>query len=424
MNSFFSSPPVQSFWFGMLSAASMPVGALVGIFFPHRKKINAVIMAFGAGSLICALTLELMGPAFERSGFSTPALGALVGGVLFVLINNFLNGQGAFLRKPATFMRHLLTHKKARLRALIEKLSHIPIICGLPAEEMRTLLPAMHSRDFEAGHILFEQGERGDSLYLIDQGEVEVLRDGRIIDTMETGAAFGEMALLSGEPRNATVRAKTPIRTWQLLKEDFDTLVKSSPQLLEALKQVGEKRLASPQDIAAWRKKVGGYLDALLLPVTDNDAREELAAHRSAGVAMAIWLGLLFDGIPESAIIGASIAQTAVSGTLIAGLFLSHFPEAMSSTVGLRRGGASIRHVLTLWFSQVIIAGRVALLGNLIFAGALQTPFAFFEGCAAGAMLVMIAETMLPEAYEQGGAVTGISTLLGFLSGLLVKSIF
>lgn len=424
MDYFFSSLPVQSFWFGMLSAASMPFGALVGVFFPHRKRVTAVIMAFGAGSLLCALTLELIGPAFEHSGFYTPAIGAMVGGGLFVVINNILNGQGAFLRKPATFMRHLLTHKKARMRALIEKLSHISIIYGLPAEEMRAILPTMHTRDFEAGHILFEQGERGDSLYLIDQGEVEVIRNGQIIDTMEAGAAFGEMALLSGEPRNATLRAKTPTRTWQLLKEDFDALLKSSPQLLEALKQVGEKRLNRPQDLTAWRKKVGGYLDTVLLPVTDNDAKEELEAHRSAGVAMAIWLGLLFDGIPESAIIGASIAQTTVSWTLIAGLFLSHFPEAMSSTVGLRRGGASIQHILTLWISQVIIAGLVALLSNLLFAGALQTTFAFFQGCAAGAMLVMIAETMLPEAYEQGGAVTGISTLLGFLSGLLVKSIF
>jgi zinc transporter ZupT len=71
----------------------------------------------------------------------------------------------------------------------------------------------------------------------------------------------------------------------------------------------------------------------------------------------------------------------------------------------------------------MLLTGLGATLGNIFLAGASRFTFALFEGCAAGAMLVMVAETMLPEAYEQGGAVVGLSTLFGFLAALLVRSV-
>ena len=77
-----------------------------------------------------------------------------------------------------------------------------------------------------------------------------------------------------------------------------------------------------------------------------------------------------------------------------------------------------------MWIFLTIMTGVGALLGNIFFKGASHLVIALFEGCAAGAMLAMVAETMLPEAYEQGGAVVGISTLLGFLATLLIKYVF
>ena len=417
----YSSLPAKAFWFGILSAASLPIGALLGIYFPPRKRVVAALMAFGAGCLLCALTLELVAPAFKHAGFYPLATGAIIGGLLFVSLNKILNGQGAFLRKPATFMRHLVTRKKARMKALVNALSRINILCALPSNEMRALLPFIHSRTYTAGSLIFRQGEKGDALYLIDAGEVEVLRDNAVIATLPAGESFGEMALLSGEPRNASLRAKTEVRTWRILKEDFDTLVRSSPALVEALEKVSEKRLDDCHDATEWRKRVSGYVDALTLPVTESDAREAIHS-AGGGAALAIWLGILLDGIPESAVIGASMLHTTVSWALIAGLFLSNLPEALSSAVGMRRQGLSVRRVLGLWGSLMFITGAGALLGNVFFTGASHIVFAGFEGCAAGAMLVMIAETMLPEAYEQGGAITGLATLLGFLSGLFVKS--
>ena len=75
-----------------------------------------------------------------------------------------------------------------------------------------------------------------------------------------------------------------------------------------------------------------------------------------------------------------------------------------------------------MWTSIMIITGIGAFLGNIFFDGAPGFLFAIVEGVAAGAMLTMIAETMLPEAYHKGGSVTGFSTLLGFLTALLFKT--
>ncbi|MFH0919188.1 MAG: cyclic nucleotide-binding domain-containing protein [Fibrobacterota bacterium] len=421
MDILYASIPAKAFWFGILSAASLPIGALLGIYFPPRKRVVAALMAFGAGCLLCALTLELVAPAFKHAGFYPLAVGAVIGGVLFVVLNKILNGQGAFLRKPATFLGHLVTRKKARMKALVEQLSRINIIAILPTNEMRALLPFIHSRTYAAGTLIFRQGEKGDALYLIDAGEVEVVRDSAVIATLPAGESFGEMALLSGEPRNASLRAKGEVRTWRILKQDFDHLLASSPALVKELKNVSEKRLDACHDAAVWRRQVEKFVEVHTPTVTESDAKEAVHA-AGGGVALAIWLGLLLDGIPESAVIGASMAQTAVSWALIAGLFLSNLPEAMSSAVGMRRQGMPVRRVLGLWGSLMLITGVGALLGNFFFTGASHVVFAGFEGCAAGAMLVMIAETMLPEAYEQGGAVTGLATLLGFLSGLFVKS--
>jgi zinc transporter ZupT len=141
---------------------------------------------------------------------------------------------------------------------------------------------------------------------------------------------------------------------------------------------------------------------------------------------MAIWLGILLDGIPESMIIGMlSASVTGVSLAFISGVFLANLPEAMSSAVSMRRSDMKIGRIMTMWGSLCLFTGLGAVLGAVLLpADPVGTAFywiAGIEGLAAGAMLTMIAETMLPEAFEQGGAIVGFSTLLGFLAALLVK---
>jgi zinc transporter ZupT len=132
---------------------------------------------------------------------------------------------------------------------------------------------------------------------------------------------------------------------------------------------------------------------------------------------------MTLDGIPESLVIGASVTQSSVSIALIVGLFLSNYPEALSSSLGMRQQGMSIRRVVTMWTALMLMTGGVAAAGSLYFMGAGPHAHAVAEGLAAGAMLTMIAETMLPEAYLKGGSVVGLSTLLGFLVAIYSKTL-
>ncbi|MGF1460636.1 MAG: hypothetical protein ACFBSG_16620 [Leptolyngbyaceae cyanobacterium] len=101
-------------------------------------------------------------------------------------------------------------------------------------------------------------------------------------------------------------------------------------------------------------------------------AREMVATLMEHGNApLAIWLGLLIDGIPESLIIGASVITVGgVSGTLLTGLFISNYPEALSSSDGMRQQGFPFSRILLLWCSVMAVQGVVAGLGSLLLADA------------------------------------------------------
>jgi zinc transporter ZupT len=414
----FFSQPAQSFWFGILSSLALPLGALSGIFLRPGKRTVAAIMSFGAGVLLAVLAFGLVFPAAEHSGFWPVAAGAIAGGLLFVVLNSTLNGQGAFLRKPATAFRYLITSKKKRIRTMVRQLSGIKVFRALEPDEIIRLIPCIRDRNFEAGTVIFNQGETGDSFYLIAEGSIDAFRDGVHKARIETGDSFGEMSLLSGEPRNATLKAVTPVRAWQIMKDDFDLIIKESPRLHEALKQLSVERSESADVGDKWSRTVERNVDGLSITVSDKDTQE--AAHALGGAAFAIWLGMLLDGIPEAAIIGATIASAKVSVALVAGIFIANFPEAMSSSAGLRNQKVPNGKIMWLWGSLTIMSGFCSLLGNVVFTGASPLMYAVFESCAAGAMLVVVAETMLPEAYQQGGSIVGMSTLFGFLSGLLL----
>jgi zinc transporter ZupT len=168
--------------------------------------------------------------------------------------------------------------------------------------------------------------------------------------------------------------------------------------------QVGKGRA----DFRARRYLVEAHASA---PTLEDLVR---AARQHTGSApMGIFLGLLLDGIPESLVIGMGmIGKPAISGALIFGLFLSNLPEAMSSAVGMKAQGTSTVRILTMWTFLMFLIGFGAFLGNALFVGAPVVLIAAFEAAAAGAMLAMIAETALPVAYEQGGWLSGMATLL------------
>ena len=132
---------------------------------------------------------------------------------------------------------------------------------------------------------------------------------------------------------------------------------------------------------------------------------------------MAIFLGALLDGIPESVVIGAGFTTLAAfHPTFLVAVFLSNFPEAMSSAAGMQRAGFSRRRVFGLWGGLVVASAIAAALGNAFLAEAPPTLLTFVEAVAGGGILAMLASTMMPEAYEHGGPSVGLATIAGFLS--------
>lgn len=142
------------------------------------------------------------------------------------------------------------------------------------------------------------------------------------------------------------------------------------------------------------------------------------------GDGTAIALGALLDGIPESATIGISLlAGNGVGIAVVAAVFLSNFPESLSAATGMRKDGRSTRYILLLWTAVMVASSFAAALGYAFLGSASGNLIAGIQAFAAGAILTMLADTMMPEAFEHGGAVVGLVTVLGFASAFLLSMI-
>ncbi len=433
-----------AFFWGIVSAVSLPLGAWIGLIARPGKRLTSALMAFGAGALLFALTIELFAVSlhhaeeYGRQVVLATIAGAILGGLLFDLLNQVLNNKGAFLRKLMVTKKYLLAVKRKMAQRVIGELCRVKLLRSLPPGEIARLIPHMKRETFEPGQIIFSEGERGSTLYFIISGEVQILKQNEAgkdesIAVLGENNTFGEMALLTHHPRNATARAVQKTVTLKALHSDFDLLLSGSETLREAVQSLFDERAEELSgrsygySAGRWKAESLRHLKKLSLQVTDAEiAAETKNAAAAKGAALAIWLGILLDGIPESLIIGMLSARpSGISMAFIAGVFLANFPEAMSSAIGMRRSGMTLTRILLMWGSLCLTTGIGAAIGALILPvsphGAAVYWISGIEGLAAGAMLTMIAETMLPEAFEQGGAIVGISTLIGFLTALLVK---
>ena len=138
-----------------------------------------------------------------------------------------------------------------------------------------------------------------------------------------------------------------------------------------------------------------------------------------AGSGAAIAVGALLDGVPESVVLGLSLlGGGTVSTSVLAAVFISNVPEGLSSAAGMKRSGRSARYVFGVWGGIAVISGVSALLGNLLLDDVSPQTEAVITAVAAGAILTMIADTMIPEAFERTHAWTGLITTHGFLAAI------
>ena len=140
--------------------------------------------------------------------------------------------------------------------------------------------------------------------------------------------------------------------------------------------------------------------------------------------AMALVLGALLDGIPESAAIGVSVIGGGEVGiAMVAAVFLSNVPESMSASAGLKRAGRSTRQIVILWSVVMLASGLAAGLGYVLLEGASPAVVAGIQTFAAGAIITMLADTMMPEATEHAGRLVGLVTMLGFALAFLLSAL-
>lgn len=431
----FENLAVKALVFGLLSAVSLPLGSLTAAFWKPKDRTISFFMSFGAGALLAALAIELVAERVNKGEFFPLAIGCIVGSLTFMFFNQLINSKGGFMRKAATLINHMKRKKEEHYGYIFQKMSRVSLFQMLPPEEIQALVQYVSSRTFVKGSIIFRQGEPGDSLFIIENGEVEILdtkNNNTKIATLRQNDVLGEIALVTGESRTASAMAATDIETYMILKDDFDRLLSTSPILAEAthklvnerISDLEKKKAVDPEKAYEWAQKALHNIGGHTLMPTEAEIKEEVAeASSHSGAPLAIWLGMLLDGIPESVVLGSSLLVAPLSLSLMAGLVLSNYPEALSSSVGMQQQGKSFGKVFWMWASLMLILGVASLGGNLFFAGASSFVFAVVEGMAAGAMLTMIAETMLPEAFYKGRTITGISTLLGFLSAIFFKTL-
>jgi zinc transporter ZupT len=417
---------------GLAVTSSNMIGAAIGLYMNMSKRLLSCVLAFAAGTLITSLAIEL---GFEGAidlhvhGFDTMSAwlfisgGFAIGAVFYYFMSLRLEVKGAAVRLPARFREYANKRQQQDASEIIRLLSQCELLRHLPPEDIGQILPLVRRRTLGAGEILFRAGDQGDALYIVAKGRVEVVEgDGpgaAPLARLGVGQAFGEMALLSGEPRTATIRAEVPTDLLLIGREDFLLLMSQDSQLATAALHLSHDRAI--QNLSAggphpqtWAKVAHRSLG----PVRREDS-ERLLAEAAQGAGLAIVFGNILDTIPGCLVIGAKfISMHNLSLTLMLGMFLGGIPEAAASGAMLAKAGFKPRKIFLLW-STVLVAGIVAAaLGKAFIGGTNSLAADFSQAIAGGAVLALVAHAMIPEAIEEAGSLIVLPTVAGFLVAL------
>lgn len=152
--------------------------------------------------------------------------------------------------------------------------------------------------------------------------------------------------------------------------------------------------------------------------------RKSISGGHASGTPYALVLGIVLDGIPESIVIGLSLVEGGdVSAAVIVAVFLSNLPEAIAATSGLLTTGWRRGRIVGLWAVVMLVTALASLAGYGLFDGASDEAVAFVLAFAGGAVLTMLADTMMPEAFAHGGKLVGLATTLGFAVAFAISAL-
>ena len=145
-------------------------------------------------------------------------------------------------------------------------------------------------------------------------------------------------------------------------------------------------------------------------------ARDGMASKRDPRTSgLALVLGAVLDGIPKSVVLGLSLlAGQGVSVAVLAAVFISNIPEGLSASGDLADAGLKRMRIIGVWAIVVVVSALAAAFGFGVLGKMGPHVVVLLDSFAAGAILAMLAESMIPEAYEQGGRAVGLATTFGF----------
>lgn len=419
--------PFDALFQGVLGASSLLIGALLGICWQPGRAFTAAIMAFGSGTLLAAIAFDITEPVFESSGFWPILVGFVLGGTLFTVIINYIDDQGGFIRHPSSSRRFFYHHRQEETSEVLDRITHVEMLHNLSPSEVQAIIPLLKPLQVEPGTLLCREGEAGNAMFIIVRGEAEIYKGQQLMALLGPGEMFGEMALLTGEERSASVVARTAMELYELDRSDFEAMLTRSPHLASGLSRILARRLRETTQSRArmreesdehWRQRV---LDSVEVDFPLSEQQIQQLAKSSA--PLAILVGTLMDNIPEALVIGFNASLGHLSSSFLMAVFISNIPEALSSSVGMRQAGTPARRILALWGGAVLLSGLTAMVGGLLINYANDWVVGTAQALAGGAILAMLSSTMMPEAYELGGGSVTFSTIAGFLIGFWVVTL-
>ena len=155
-----------------------------------------------------------------------------------------------------------------------------------------------------------------------------------------------------------------------------------------------------------------------------GEKRLSQTGEQAKGSPMALLLGAILDGIPESAVIGLTlISGEGVGVAVVAAVFLSNLPESLSSSAGLRAAGWPRAKILGVWILVALVCAASAGIGFALGEGTTGNAVGLINAFAAGAVLCMLTDVMFPEAIRYGNKAVGLVTVLGFAVAFLLTTL-
>lgn len=150
--------------------------------------------------------------------------------------------------------------------------------------------------------------------------------------------------------------------------------------------------------------------------------RKDIAGDQSGGSGAAIFIGTLLDNVPESIILGMGLALGgAINLAFLASVFVSNLPEGVAGSINLTNTGMTRHRVFWMWAGLVLVSAACAAFGYGMARLLPTVDGVRAQAFAAGAMLTMLADAMMPEAFEHGGKLVGLFTVFGFLTAAVLS---